>query len=515
VQSTDSSENLGAYSPKQTLPFAYFDSYRADVGDLNNIFHSLQTTFSDFVSANLNLPVSFNLSWHPKNTLKQHDGSSQQVRYGGLEGIIASSSLAKSAHMKTIPNETVMLEGFPHVIGSASNGVGGASSAFSPVPSTTTNASEITTPNRSPASYQVNALPGDPSIDNNVTNKKGTTYTWDKAIKSLKMKDRITVIETFGSSVAICCNGQDILLWNEHSGIYKTLKRASDTVSCLTSTASVLSDGYLFASGDISGVVVVYTLVSGSSGDTYNDAKLVFDSGQTRRDAGALNYKFLSATPPAIMDLRFFPEGTALAAMNSKMECQLWSLDDNSCLCSLKDEQLQPCDGLQLAVACFSPDGNSLASVIEGSRFIHFWKSNGVRQQLTGHVSSPDTIGRQEYRIRCLSFSADEKHLASAANDCTIRLWDIQNDDSPCIKIIHVPVAITSLKFSPDSTLIAAGCVNGAVRVWNVITNRDEAVKTFVVGTGSVKSLVFLPDGKTLVSTGLYDHNLWFWDLEL
>jgi len=162
VQSTDSSENLGTYSPEQTLPFAHFDSYRADAGDFDNLLRSLQTTFSDFVDANLNLPISFNLSCHPKNTLKQHYGGSQQVRYGGLEGIIDSSSLAKSAHMKSVPNETVMLEGLPHVMESASDGVGSASSAFSPVPSTTTNGSEITTPNRSPASSQVNAFPEDP-----------------------------------------------------------------------------------------------------------------------------------------------------------------------------------------------------------------------------------------------------------------------------------------------------------------------------------------------------------------
>ncbi len=78
---------------------------------------------------------------------------------------------------------------------------------------------------------------------------------------------------------------------------------------------------------------------------------------------------------------------------------------------------------------------------------------------------------------------------------------------------------IDSVTFSPDSKLIACGTESGIVRVWGVASRRS--VSSFnVSGIASgradarpVKTLVFSPDGKTLITSDDADSTLAVWDV--
>lgn len=78
---------------------------------------------------------------------------------------------------------------------------------------------------------------------------------------------------------------------------------------------------------------------------------------------------------------------------------------------------------------------------------------------------------------------------------------------------------IDSVTFSPDSKLIACGTESGIVRVWDVATGRS--VSAFnVSGTAPggadarpVKTLVFSPDGRTLITSDDADSTLAVWNV--
>jgi WD40 repeat protein len=92
-------------------------------------------------------------------------------------------------------------------------------------------------------------------------------------------------------------------------------------------------------------------------------------------------------------------------------------------------------------------------------------------------------------------------HLASAAFDGTVRVWDAQTGQAlVAFKGGHIDL-ILSVALSPDSKRLASASRDGMVKLWDAQTGQE--LISLKGHTGSVGGVAFSPDGHRLASASL------------
>lgn len=127
----------------------------------------------------------------------------------------------------------------------------------------------------------------------------------------------------------------------------------------------------------------------------------------------------------------------------------------------------------------------------------------------TGKVTS--TLKFPTGRISALAFSPDGRRMAIAkVQSGQIELWDVEKDQS--VTVIKIYDHVNALAFSRDGRSIAAAmgwAGDGGAAVWDVATGELRAT---LGGHGDVvKSIAFSPDDK-LLATGCLDDVVRVWD---
>ncbi|WP_413168085.1 WD40 repeat domain-containing protein [Capilliphycus salinus ALCB114379] len=128
------------------------------------------------------------------------------------------------------------------------------------------------------------------------------------------------------------------------------------------------------------------------------------------------------------------------------------------------------------------------------------WENtNGVRT-LTGHLDS----------VKSVSFSPDNRTLASGSFDKTIRLWNLETQTEMARLQGHFGW-IMAIAFKPNNCILASGSFDRTIKLWNLKTHRE--ITTLGRHSGLILSVAFSPDGHLLAS-GSFDNTIKLWNLE-
>jgi WD40 repeat protein len=149
----------------------------------------------------------------------------------------------------------------------------------------------------------------------------------------------------------------------------------------------------------------------------------------------------------------------------------------------------------------FLANGRQLASASEDGT-IRIWDINTgtTVQTLTGHKRS----------VFAIAVSPNGQLLVSAGNERDLFMWDVRSGKQTG-KLSGHDYDVYTLQFSTDGRLLASSGKDQSIILWDM--NKKRALRTLEGHEGTVLTLSFSPDGKGLLSGG-EDGQLKHWDTE-
>ncbi|MEM7335230.1 MAG: AAA family ATPase [Chloroflexota bacterium] len=108
---------------------------------------------------------------------------------------------------------------------------------------------------------------------------------------------------------------------------------------------------------------------------------------------------------------------------------------------------------------------------------------------LTGHTDT----------ITSVAFDPNGQWLATASQDNTIQLWDLENLSNAPVSLTGHEGIVLSVAFSPDGQTLASGSFDNTARLWDV-NNLDSDPIILSIQDGAIYSVAFSPDGQTLAT---------------
>ena len=111
-------------------------------------------------------------------------------------------------------------------------------------------------------------------------------------------------------------------------------------------------------------------------------------------------------------------------------------------------------------------------------------------------------------RVQGVSWALDGRRLATASNDCTARVWDVEQGTVACVLLGH-DAAVWAVAWSPDGRLLATASSDWTARLWE--TSTCGHIHTLHGHVGWVEGVAWSPDGRA-VATASRDKTARIWD---
>ncbi|MEA5622799.1 WD40 repeat domain-containing protein [Nostoc sp. UHCC 0251] len=142
----------------------------------------------------------------------------------------------------------------------------------------------------------------------------------------------------------------------------------------------------------------------------------------------------------------------------------------------------------------FSPDDKLLASG-SGDAAIKIWDA-AIGKEL-------NTLKGHSDRISSISFSPDGKTIASASADKTIKIWSLYGRRTKVLR--GHDAEVTNVSFCPDNQVIVSSSVDNTISLWR---SDGKLVKTLTVGS-SIRNVDCSPDSNIIAVASDDSLKLW------
>ncbi|MCB0128988.1 MAG: PQQ-binding-like beta-propeller repeat protein, partial [Caldilineaceae bacterium] len=129
--------------------------------------------------------------------------------------------------------------------------------------------------------------------------------------------------------------------------------------------------------------------------------------------------------------------------------------------------------------------------------------SSSYRCTLKGHTGA----------IRVTAFRPQTAQVATAGDDCTVRIWDALSGE--CLQVLHDHTdRLMFMTFDAQGARFASGAQDGLVHLWTIDgSGHYQRQQTIQANQIRLASLALSADGKTVATNGP-DHKVRLWDWE-
>ena len=210
--------------------------------------------------------------------------------------------------------------------------------------------------------------------------------------------------------------------------------------------------------------------------------------------------KYLEGHKGLVFDLDFMPDGSGFISVSSDKVIRMNDFKSNKEVARVSS---------RVRTLAISPDGKYLAGGSDAGG-VYLWDLENDFAEETLYVKKGSAV-------HSLVFNNKGNVLAFGNAEGDILLWDIKNSEE-IKKLTEHSTVVSDLSFSPDDKLLASTSYDGTAKVWVMDYLNDLPIDLDDHGHGIgdsrwVWSVTFAPNGKSLM-TGAGDGLIRYWPTE-
>ena len=223
--------------------------------------------------------------------------------------------------------------------------------------------------------------------------------------------------------------------------------------------------------------------------------------------------------PDEVTDIAFSPDGRMLATTSLEGTSRIWDVETGWHLKVMQGQDLY--DTARIA---FSPDGRMIATG-QGNAI---QTRSGLRPSGSARLWDVEAgrlhrvLGKRSSDVRAVAVSPDGNMIATGYGRTVpaatgllssggVRIWDTDTGGRE-LELGGLWDSVTSIAFSADGRMVAAGLTNSTARVWDLAGGREPTV----LGdhADGVTAVAFSPDGRVLATaSGGWDNTARLWEI--